>query len=219
MKKKLRWIGLALLSPFLLIALLAIALYLPPVQQWAVKQVTAYASKQTGMQISVDRVRLRFPLDLGVEGIKVIKRNESMPQVKDTVADIKTLVVNVQLRPLFHKQVMVDELSFRQMKLNTSTFIHEARIEGDIEEMKVKSHGIDLTKETVRVNDALLDGARLLVALSDTVPPDTAASEPTRWKIMVDNLLLKSSRVAVRMPGDTMRIGVSMTDARANAGV
>ncbi len=216
MKKKLRWIGLALLSPFLLIALLAIALYLPPVQQWAVKQVTAYASKQTGMQISVDRVRLRFPLDLGVEGIKVIKRNESMPQVKDTVADIKTLVVNVQLRPLFHKQVMVDELSFRQMKLNTSTFIHEARIEGDIEEMKVKSHGIDLAKETVRVNDALLDGARLLVALNDTVPPDTSTSEPTRWKIMVDNLLLKSSRVAVRMPGDTMRIGVSMTDARAN---
>ena len=164
MKKKLRWIGLVLLSPFLLIALLAIALYLPPVQQWAVKQATAYASKQTGMQISVDRVRLRFPLDLGVEGIKVIKRNDSLPQVKDTVADIKTLVVNVQLRPLFHKQVMVDELSFRQMKLNTSTFIHEARIEGDIEEMKVKSHGIDLTKETVRVNDALLDGARLLVA-------------------------------------------------------
>lgn len=215
MKKKLPWIGLAILSPFLLIALLALALYLPPVQQWAVRQVTAYASKQTGMQISVDRVRLRFPLDLGVEGIKVIKRNDSLPQVKDTIADVKTLVVNVQWRPLLHKQVMVDELSFRQVKLNTSSFVPEAHVAGDIEEMRVKSHGIDLAKETVRVNEALIDGARLRVALNDTVPPDTTPSEPTRWKIMVDNLRLKSSRLALRMPGDTLRVGASMTDLKA----
>lgn len=215
MKKRLRWIGLALLSPFLLIALLAVALYLPPVQQWAVNQVASYASKQTGMRISVDKVRLRFPLDLGVEGIKAIKRNDSLPQVKDTVAYVKTLVVNVQLRPLLHKQVMVNELSFRQLTLNTGTFIPAARVKGKVERLSVKAHGIDLGKETVRVNDALLDGARLMVALSDSVPPDTTTSEPTKWRFVIDNLRLKSSRVALRMPGDTVRIGISMTDMKA----
>lgn len=214
MKKKIRWIGLAVFLPFLLIALLAIALYMPPVQNWVVRQVTAYASKQTGMQISVDHVRLRFPLDLGVEGVKVIRRNDSLPQVKDTVADIKTLVVDVQLLPLLHQQVMVDELSFMKMKVNTSTFIHEARIAGDIGQMKLKAHGIDLAKELVQVDDALLADAHLLVELSDTVASDTS-SAPNYWKIKVANLKLKDTQVALRMPGDTLHIGVMMGDATA----
>ncbi len=212
MKKKFRWIGLAVLAPFLLIALLAIALYLPPVQNWAVRQVTAYASRQTGMQISIDHVRLRFPLDLGVEGVKVIKQNDSLPQVRDTVAAIKTLVVDVQLLPLFHKQVMVDELNFTKMKVNTSTFIHEARIAGDIGQMKLKAHGIDLAKELVNVDNALLADARLQVELSDTVASDTTSS-PNYWKIKVAGLKIKNTQVAVRMPGDTLRVGVKMGEA------
>ena len=38
-------------------------------------------------------------------------------------------MVDVQLLPLFESQVMVDELNFTQMKVNTTNFIHEARSE------------------------------------------------------------------------------------------
>lgn len=85
------------------ILILAILLYIPPIQNWAVKKVMSYASEQTGMEISIERVKLVFPLDLGVDGFLMIQQNDSLPQVKDTIADVKNLIVEVQLKPLFKK--------------------------------------------------------------------------------------------------------------------
>ena len=61
MKRYAKWAGITVLTPLVLILLLSILLYLPPVQNWAVKQVAAYASESTGMDISVKQVRLVFP--------------------------------------------------------------------------------------------------------------------------------------------------------------
>ena len=84
-KKILKWTGVVILTPILLIVLLSVLLYVPPVQNWAVKKVASYASEKTGMDITVEHVNLVFPLDLGVDGFKVIQQNDSLPQVKDTV--------------------------------------------------------------------------------------------------------------------------------------
>lgn len=67
MKKYVKWGSVILFSPMLLILLLAVMLYLPPVQNWAVRQVASYASESTGLDISVQHVELVFPLKLGVE--------------------------------------------------------------------------------------------------------------------------------------------------------
>ena len=72
MKKALKWLGVAVLAPVLLVVILAAAIYLPPVQNWGVKKVTAIASEKTGMDITIDRVLLEFPLDLGIEGFRAL---------------------------------------------------------------------------------------------------------------------------------------------------
>ena len=63
MKKVVKWIGIAVLTPLLLCLLLAILIYLPPVQNWAVRKVAAVASEKTGMEITVGHVSLAFPLE------------------------------------------------------------------------------------------------------------------------------------------------------------
>ena len=222
MRKYAKWVGVALLIPFLLIILLAVLLYLPPVQNWAVKQVASYASESTGMDISVKEVKLVFPLKLGVEGVKVLQPVDSLrnsPNLtlrnrKDTVADIQKMVVDVQLLPLFSNQVMVDELNFTKMKVNTTNFIHEARIKGDVGKLQLKAHGIDLGKERVNVNHALIADARLSVELSDTVPPDTTPSS-NYWKINIQQLKLKNTDFTLHMPGDTLQVNAYMGDALA----
>ena len=60
MKKVLKWLAVAILLPVLLVLLAAVLLYLPPVQNWAVRQVARVASEKTGMDISVDHVQLEF---------------------------------------------------------------------------------------------------------------------------------------------------------------
>ena len=108
MKKLVKWGGIVLLTPVLLFAVCALLLYFPPFQNWAIKQVTAYASEKTGMEISIGHVHLVFPLNLGMEEVRVLQQNDSLPQVKDTVANIRKLVANVQLLPLFTKNIEVE---------------------------------------------------------------------------------------------------------------
>ena len=146
MKRYAKWAGITVLTPLVLILLLSILLYLPPVQNWAVKQVAAYASESTGGYFGKASTP-RLPLKLGVEGVKVLQPIDSLknsPNLalrnkRDTVADIQKMVVDVQLLPLFESQVMVDELNFTQMKVNTTNFIHEARIKGNVGNLRLKA--------------------------------------------------------------------------------
>lgn len=206
MRKLLKWTGVAVFTPILLFILLTMLLYVPPVQNWAVRLVASYASEKTGMSITVERVSLVFPLDLGVSGFRMIQPNDSLPQVRDTVADVRQLVVSVRLLPLFSKNVVIDALEFSDLKVNTADFVHEARVKGSVGRLFLRSHGIDWGRETVNVNEARLRDAQLNVELSDTVPPDTTKSE-NRWKISVERLSISRTGITVHTPGDTLRIG------------
>lgn len=216
-KKIAKWgIGI-ILTPMLLFVMLAILVYLPPVQNWLVKQVASYASDKTGMQISVNHVSLKFPLDLSVEGFRMIQPNDSLPQVRDTVADVDRLVVDVKLMPLFKQTVVIDELEFNHMKLNTTDFVHEARVKGIVGRLAVKSRGINWEKQTVNIDNALLSDAKVNVELSDTVPPDTTESK-NYWQISVSQLNVSRTGVTVHMPGDTLQVAAYMGEATAKKG-
>lgn len=205
MKKTLLWIGGILLTPILLFIILSVLLYIPPVQNWAVKNIASYISDHTDMQVSVNHVNLAFPLNLGVDGIKIISPNDSMPQVRDTIADVGRAVVDVELLPLLKSKVVINTLELNKAKINTADFIHEARIKGNVGRMFVSSKGIDLKSYDVLVNGAKIEDTNLNVELSDTVPPDTAKSE-NFWKIYVDSLNIKNADITVHMPGDTMQV-------------
>ena len=191
-----------LLSPVLLFVLLTILVYLPPVQNWLVDKVAAYASEETGMEITVNHVDLSFPLDLGVDGVRVIHQ-------PDTIADVERLVVDVQLLPLFDGKVVVNQLEIKNTQLNTNGFVEAAKVKGRFSRLFVKSDGIDLHRETVEVNGARLEDAQLDIVLNDSVPEDTTTSQ-NRWKIHIDEARVQHSDIALHMPGDTMSVRMHM---------
>ena len=209
-KKTCKWIVVALLCPVLLFLLLTILIYLPPVQNWLVGQVTSYASEKTGMQISVDHVNLDFPLDLGIDGFRMI-------QGQDTVADVEHMTVDVELLPLLRKRVVIDELEITNTKVNTSDLVATARIKGQLERLFLTSRGIDLDRQTIDLNGAVLDGARVDIALIDTVIPDTSTTK-TLWKIYADSLTINQSQVALHLPGDTLSLDAWLGHAAAYTG-
>ena len=198
MRKALWWILGILLSPVLLFVILTILIYLPPVQNWVVDKVAEYASEQTGMDITVDHVDLSFPIDLGVDGVKVIHH-------PDTIADVERMVVDVQLLPLFGSKVVINQLEVNNTSLNTNGFVEAARVKGRFGRLFVKSDGIDLKRETVEVNGARLEDAQLDIALNDSVPEDTTKSE-AKWQIHVDVAKIRRSDIVLHMPGDTMSV-------------
>lgn len=210
MKKTFWWILAILLSPVLLFAVLVLLLYLPPVQNWAVDKVAEVASEKTGMQITVGHVDLSFPLDLVLDDFKAIKAT-------DTIADVERMVVDVQLLPLLHKQVVIDELEVANAKINTNGFIDAAWIKGDFKLLSVKSRGIDLDKQTVEVNGARLEDARFAIAMNDSVPEDTTKTE-NLWKIHFDDATIVRSDIDFHMPGDTMSVKAHLGELIAREG-
>ena len=198
MKKALWWILGVLLSPVLLFIILTILIYLPPVQNWVVDRVTAVASEKTGMDISVDHVSLSFPLDLAISDLSVVHQ-------PDTIADVERVVVDVQLLPLFRQRVVINELEVANTRLNTNGFVDAVRVKGRFGRLYVQSRGIDLDRQTVEVNGARLEDARLDIAMNDSVPEDTTTSE-NRWQIHVDSAVIARSDVAFHMPGDTLSV-------------
>ena len=214
MKKVLKWLGIAVLVPILLIVILAVLLYLPPVQNWAVKKVVAIASEKTGLEISIERVSLEFPLDLGIEGFRALHKNDSIVNQTDTIADVRKMVCDVRLLPLFQKRVVIDELSLTDANLNTNGFISDLRVKGCLQELWLSSDGIDLDQETVEVNGARLSEARLDIALSDTAAVDTTEST-MKWIVNADSVSILKSSLMIHLPGDTLNAQAYMGRAVA----
>ena len=206
MKKAFWWILGILLSPVLLFVVLTLLLYLPPVQNWAVDKVAEVASEKTGMQISVGHVNLSFPLDLSIDHFKVIHEG-------DTIADMDHMTVDVQLWPLLKKKVIINELEITDTKLNTNGFVDAACVKGDFKRLFLTSKGIDLDQQTVEVNGAMLENARLEVQLCDSVPEDTTTTQ-NLWKIHADSLTVIQSDLALHLSGDTVNVDAHLGELK-----
>lgn len=215
MKRKwVKRVGWTLLTPILLFVILIVLLYVPPVQNLLRREVTAYASKSTGMDIRVRRIDLRFPLNLLVRGVEVIHS-------PDTLLSLESLNVKVRLIPLLKGTVVVDNVSLQQASVNTAHLIKEMRIRGVIGSFILRSDGVDLKKETALVNRAELSNTHVQLLMNDTitVAEDTTASSPVNWKIDLRRLKLENVSFSMLTLSDTARVAAHIGTATMKEGM
>ena len=142
MKKTLKVLLAVVITPIALFLILTLLLYCPPVQKWAVEKAAQVASEKTGMRITVEQLRLSFPLDLRLQGLKALQPNDSLPGKTDTIADVRSLTTHVQMLPLLSGRVEVDWLTFKGLRMNTDQLIGDLRIKADLERLHLVSHGV-----------------------------------------------------------------------------
>ena len=144
MKKTLKVLLAVVITPIALFLILTLLLYCPPVQKWAVEKAAQVASEKTGMRITVEQLRLSFPLDLRLQGLKALQPNDSLPGKTDTIADVRSLATHVQMLPLLSGRVEVDWLTFKGLRINTDQLIGDLRIKADLERLHLVSHRVSL---------------------------------------------------------------------------
>lgn len=214
MKKTLKVLVAVILTPIALFLLFTLLLYCPPIQQWAVNQAAKVASEKTGMKITIEELRLSFPLDLRLQGLKALQLNDSLPNRMDTIADVKTLTTHVQMLPLLKGNIEVDWLTFKGLHMNTAQLVGDLRIKANLERLHVVSHGVSLGNERAKVNLAEIKGGYIDVALGDTMPKDTAKKE-VPWQIDIDRLQLAKTNFQLHLPGDTTSVHAYFGEATA----
>ena len=177
------------LTPIFLLLLLFVLLYTPPVQKFAVDKAAEILSEEMGMDVTVESVHLKFPLDLSMGGLLAIQEG-------DTVVYARELDISVKALPLFQLKAEVDDIHLYDAKLNTKGLIDACVVKGTLAEMSLDSHSTDIKNEFAVVNKVLLKDADLMVLLNDSVPEDTTTSE-VKWKIQVDDLAFENVKTAV----------------------
>ncbi len=193
-------------SPIILLVVLAILLYLPPVQKWAVNVVCNHLTEESGLTVHVDDIHLKFPLTLTAHGLTAI-------QGADTLITAESMDMDVSLKPLFKKRIELNGLKLNNAKVDTDGMIDAANIRGTIGELSIEARDIDLKAEIANVDKAKLSNSRLTITLADSVPEDT--SEATRWQANLKKIAIHNSDIHLNLAPstDSTRVTTHIGDA------
>lgn len=198
------WIVFGLVA---LLLLTPVLLYVPFVQDFAVRIASEQVAKSTGMKVEIGKLRLGFPLKLKIDDATVIQANG------DTMLTSGKLAVNVKLIPLVKGEINIEgatlDDAYYQLGNNDSTMWLRAYVKhADVvdSDINLRNGGIDLSKVDVSGVNVRL---RMLNDTTST-PNDTAQGTP--WNIHADIIKVRDLTYTMSMEPliDSLGCRVSM---------
>ncbi|MGN1213281.1 MAG: hypothetical protein ACI4TR_00135, partial [Bacteroidaceae bacterium] len=201
MKKALRCSAFIALGIVVFFLLLAIVVYLPPVQQIIKNKTTEVLSRETGLDIKISKIRLSFPLDLLVDDMSATDRG-------DTIVAAQQLLLDVKLWSLIEKKIKLNGFELHKTRLNTKDLISDINIDGHFNLLAIDKPAVcNLDKNHIDINQVRFQKADINITLSDTAQQDTTTSEPSPWLIKLNNIDIADTRFSIHTPGDTINVG------------
>ena len=198
-----------------LLVLVAVALYIPPVQNWVKDIALREVRKSTGMDITVGQLRLRFPLTLSLGDVTVVEATG------DTMATLGALDAKVALLPLLGGTIDVEGADARDVYYAMGTRDSAMMLRARVKSFTLSPSSMSLTKNAIDVSTASLDGGDVLLIMNDSVstPADTAATESmpltiTAGKLSVKNVTYRMAMLPVIDSLGAEIPGADITDAR-----
>ena len=204
---------LLLLSPVILILTLSVLLYVPFIQDFAVRQASSIASEATGMTIQIQKIRLSFPLDL------TIRKAQAIRQPGDTLFSMDDLRVRIHALPLFKKQVMVEAIELNKVIANTGDLIDGLEIKGSLGHLFLKMDRAYLPTGLAVLNEATLSDAAITLIIRETEPKPETPSEPINWKLRLEKVRLDQVALALQMPDDSLRLTTYIENSQLDNGL
>lgn len=199
----------------LVILLIPVALYIPPVQTFVKNIACNMVRKSTGMDISIDRFRLRWPLDVELQGVSVVEATgDTMVKAKSAIADIK-------LRPLLGLDVQLNRLQliegyYRMVSPDSSMIM---TIDAGLLDVDDKS-SFNLKASELILNKALLRDGKVSLYMDvwkkQTTPTDTTS---TPFLIKANDVTLKNISFAMSMLPTIDTLTLNADDMSLKGGV
>ena len=159
---------------FLLVLLLVPALlYVPAVQDLARRRAVAYASRTLGMEGSVERIRLAFPLRLTVDNTLLADRT-------DTLLRCGRLSLDAALWPLIRKEVVIRSFALERVAAHYKDTLAGMDLRLAAGELSLEAVRADLSANTAGISRLVLADADIRTRL----PPRKRRAPPPcrgRW--------------------------------------
>lgn len=194
----------AVCIPLILLWILIVMLYIPPLQHYAVEKVCHEVSKASGFDIKIESFHLAFPLKLSIEGFDV-SRNDT------TFAQGEHADVNISFLPLLSGEVEANYISLEKSIINTADLIDGIKIDGEIGFFRVIARNIDLEKEIANLRQINIHSTDINIILNDTTVNNNEEDDtPLGWIINLHRGSIENCRFALSMPLDTMSASLDL---------
>lgn len=188
MKHTLRTLAVLLLAVLLLPALL----YVPAVQDLVRRKAAAYASQALGMELSVERLRLSFPLRLTVEG--TLLRDGA-----DTLLRCGRLSLDAALWPLLRREVAVDRFELRDLAARYADSLAGMELRLAAGRFSLEECRVGLREQRVDLGTVSLSGADISLDLRAADAPARADSTASpAWTVAVGQLVVANTAFGMR---------------------
>ena len=214
MNKWIKILSWFFLIPIGLILLVSILLYIPPIQDFAVRKAAEYATEATGMKIGIKKIRLDFPLNFTIDGVEIL----SDAAGTDTILAMKHLGISIKPLPLLKQEVLVKSVDLQSAKVNTGNLIDGLEVKGMVGRFYLVADRVKLGEQKAVVNNARLEDSAITLLMGEPAEEDTTASEPVNWNIGLEYVGLENVSFALQMPSDTLRIASFIKKAALNGG-
>lgn len=213
-----KWIGVALkVLLWLLIAIVVLpfTLYIPPIQKLAVGLACGIVKSSTGMDVQINRFRLKFPLDLDLQGLTVLDQHA------DTMISAREAIVGVKPLPLLRLDIKVKKLKlidgyYRMVSPDSSMVLSVRAKEMNADDKS----SIDLKLNKINLHKAdITDGSLSLFMDVWRQKPQPTDTTTTPFLINIDELKLKRFRFAMSMLPTIDTLTLNLTDGRLEKGM
>lgn len=199
-------------TPIVILWLLIVLLYLPPLQRYAVDKVCHAAGEASGFDVSIGTFHLAFPLKLNIADFEV-SRNDTI------FAQGEHAGVNISFFPLLSGEVEVNYISLEKATVNTADIIDGIKIDGEVGFFRIVARNIDLEKEIVNLRQVHLHSADVNITLSDTTETiEEEESTKLGWIIKLHHGGIENCRIALNMPNDTLNASLELGKLRLREG-
>lgn len=195
--------------PLLLIWTLALLLYLPAVQRYAVDTICSEIARSSGYDIKIASLHLSFPLSLEIDSLTVSKEG-------NVYAKGEKASLHVSFWPLLAGEIELNYIELDNISLDTRELIPDVAIEGGIEYFRAVARNIDLSGESANLRQVHISGTDLNITLTDTIPDDEEESEPSGWTVSLRRGTITDSDISIHIPADTLKATVHI--GKANIG-
>lgn len=178
----------------IVVLMLPVLLYVPPVQTLVKNIACDMVRDKSGMDISIDRLRLRFPLDLTLDGVRLIEATG------DTMATARKAEIDIRLLPLLKLDLQLQRLrladgAYRMVSPDSSMIL---KIKAGFIEADDKS-SVDLKDMHILLNDARLKDGTVDLYMDVWKKKPTPDTTATKMLIEARRLQLENFTFAMSM--------------------
>jgi hypothetical protein len=178
--------------------LLSLSFYLPVVQRLVKNRVVSIVSRATGLQVNVERFRLRFPANLFLYHPVVLTPKG------DTLLQAGRIDVDVAFCPLLSGKIRVRRVALSDVGLRYADSLSTIGLTGRWKDLSVESLDLSLKRKEIGIGRIRLSGADAELDLSK--PSAQKPPAQALWRITVNRIELDTLSFRMRARPETMNL-------------